>query len=240
MGRTKKIFTNSRVIILLIFLFLALIAIRPDPSNTGVAIKSVIKNSTASIAGLENPRQNAAPMSREVIKTVNNVPIYNMEDYNQAMTRLQINRSVIITTDIDTYRLVTREIIEVTELNETELKNVTEEIETESVVEVYNETTDQTVNKTVIERENVTKEVEVPKLNITHTGLVEDIGIRVGEAPKNNIKKGLDLQGGTRVLLKPEEVLSKNDMDTLIENMKERLNVYGLSDLVIRSAEDLS
>ncbi|MBU1704020.1 MAG: hypothetical protein KJ922_01520, partial [Nanoarchaeota archaeon] len=31
-----------------------------------------------------------------------------------------------------------------------------------------------------------------------------------------------------------------NDMDTLIENMKERLNVYGLSDLVIRSAEDLS
>ena len=67
-----------------------------------------------------------------------------------------------------------------------------------------------------------------------------DIGLRVYDAPKTNIRKGLDLQGGTRVLLKPEVKLSKFDVGILIDNMKERLNVYGLSDLVIRDANDLT
>jgi preprotein translocase subunit SecD len=42
------------------------------------------------------------------------------------------------------------------------------------------------------------------------------------------------------VLLQPEEVLPENTMDILLENMKERLNVYGLSDIVVREAGDLS
>ncbi|MBI2658499.1 hypothetical protein HYX05_00135, partial [Candidatus Woesearchaeota archaeon] len=54
-----------------------------------------------------------------------------------------------------------------------------------------------------------------------------------------NIRKGLDLQGGTRVLLQPESKLSQFDMSILIDNMKERLNVYGLSDIVIKDANDL-
>ena len=62
----------------------------------------------------------------------------------------------------------------------------------------------------------------------------EDIGLRVYNAPKNNIRKGLDLQGGTRVLLEPETVLSAEDTSSLIDNMKERLNIYGLSDLNIQ------
>jgi len=55
-----------------------------------------------------------------------------------------------------------------------------------------------------------------------------------------NIKKGLDLQGGTRVLLKPETKISEDNLTFLIENMERRLNVYGLSDLTIRGAGDLS
>jgi len=69
---------------------------------------------------------------------------------------------------------------------------------------------------------------------------LEDIGIRVFKAPKTNIRKGLDLQGGTRVLLQPETVLIPQDLQTLIDTMGERLNVYGLSDLIIRDATDLS
>jgi preprotein translocase subunit SecD len=236
MGRAKKILKNSRVVLLLIFLGMALIAIRPSFDSDGVAIRNIVVNSSASDAGISNPKPNSPPMSKEIIKTINNVQIQGLEDYNKLVAGLGLNRSVIITTNLDTYRLITREVINVEELNETELKEITEEVE--EIVEFYNETTNQTINKTIIK--NVTKEVEVPKLNITHTGVVDDIGIRVSEAPTNNIRKGLDLQGGTRVLLEPEETISKENMNTLIDNMKERLNVYGLSDLVVRQAEDLS
>ncbi|MBS1266346.1 MAG: Protein-export membrane protein SecD [Candidatus Woesearchaeota archaeon] len=68
----------------------------------------------------------------------------------------------------------------------------------------------------------------------------EDIGLSVYNAPKTNIRLGLDLQGGTRVLLQPEEKLSSDQVTGLIENMKQRLNVYGLSDIVVRSTNDLS
>lgn len=68
----------------------------------------------------------------------------------------------------------------------------------------------------------------------------DDLGISVYDAPKTNIRLGLDLQGGTRVVLKPEEKLSPADLDALVANMNERLNLYGLSDVIIRTAYDLS
>jgi len=69
---------------------------------------------------------------------------------------------------------------------------------------------------------------------------VEDIGLSVYNAPKTNIRKGLDLQGGTRVLLEPDEELPAEEMDTLLESIKYRINVYGLTDIVVRSVGDLS
>ncbi|MFA6887919.1 MAG: hypothetical protein WC254_00300, partial [Candidatus Woesearchaeota archaeon] len=65
------------------------------------------------------------------------------------------------------------------------------------------------------------------------------LGIEVYEAPTSNLKKGLDLQGGTRVLLQPESEVSQDDMSLIIENLQQRLNVYGLSDLVITEAKDM-
>lgn len=67
-----------------------------------------------------------------------------------------------------------------------------------------------------------------------------DLGISVKNAPKTNLKLGLDLQGGTRVLLKPERLLSTEETDNLIENINQRLNAYGLRDMTIRSSKDLS
>ncbi len=68
----------------------------------------------------------------------------------------------------------------------------------------------------------------------------ENLGLRIYDAPKSNILLGLDLQGGTRVVLQPETKLSSSDMEILLKNMQERLNVFGLSDTTIRSANDLS
>ncbi len=67
-----------------------------------------------------------------------------------------------------------------------------------------------------------------------------DIGLEVFKAPTSNIRKGLDLEGGTRVLLQPSEQISDDDLDITISSLKERLNVYGLSDIIIRAASDLA
>jgi len=64
--------------------------------------------------------------------------------------------------------------------------------------------------------------------------------ITVGEIAKTRIKLGLDLQGGSRALVKPEKKLSVSEIDDLIAVTSERLNVYGLTDIVIRPQSDLS
>ena len=49
--KAKKIIKNVRVIILLVFLILAIVAISPRPGIDGVAIRSVITGSAAADAG---------------------------------------------------------------------------------------------------------------------------------------------------------------------------------------------
>lgn len=66
------------------------------------------------------------------------------------------------------------------------------------------------------------------------------LGLKVYNSPTTNLRKGLDLEGGTRVLLKPTEPISAEDLDSTIATLKERLNVYGLSDVIVRSASDLA
>ncbi len=183
MGKLKKIFTNFRVIILLIFLILATVAIMPKFWNDGVAIRSVGMNTSASISGIKNPLPTQSLMSRERIIEINGVKIKDTVDYYNFISSMQGNRTYTIKTNVGLYRV---------------------------------------------------------NVKYDQSGKVEDIGLRVMNAPKTNIRKGLDLQGGTRVLLKPEQKISDNDMGILLDNMIQRLNVYGLSDVVVREASDLS
>ncbi len=67
----------------------------------------------------------------------------------------------------------------------------------------------------------------------------DEIGITVTEAARSNIRKGLDLQGGTRVLLSPEEKITDSQVNDIISVMGSRLNIYGLSDVTVKSAADL-
>lgn len=64
--------------------------------------------------------------------------------------------------------------------------------------------------------------------------------IIVGEISKTRIKKGLDLEGGARALVKPEVELSSSEMDDLIALSNQRFNVYGLRDVSIRQVSDLA
>ena len=227
--KLKKIITNVRVIILLIFLLLAVAAISPRPWIEGVVIGSIVKNSSASEAGIQQSPPNVKPVDRERIIEINNNPIMSVSDYYNYVNTLEPNQSVQIKTNKALYRLTTREDIEIIELNETVKKTIEEIV-----------TVNESINGTITEKnKTTTKQIDVPKIKKISHGM-EDVGIRVFSAPSTNIRKGLDLQGGTRILLQPEEILPQQDLGTLIDTIEERLNVYGLSDLVIRDASDLS
>ncbi len=230
MSKLKKIFTNLRVIILLAVILFAVVAINPNPLNKGVTIRNVIINSSASLAGIESPKPTASPMSKERIISMNNKPINNVLDYYSFEAGLKPNRTVRIKTNKGIYRLITKYNTETIILNETINKTVTEEVNATIIV-----------NGTKVSKKiNKTKIITVPKTITKIYNNSIDLGIRVYNAPTTNVRKGLDLQGGTRVLLEPEEKISADEMEIVLSNIKQRLNVYGLSDIVVRTTSDLS
>ncbi len=226
--KLKSIFTNVRVIVLLVFLVLAIVAIHPS-SREGVAIRSVMKNSSAELAGIESPKPTSTPMSRDIIVSMNGEPIRTEQDYYEFIETLEPDRSVQVKTLNGVYRLTTRADVVRHYLNETEIVIRNETIQ-------VNETID---NVTQLVNKTVQKEVEVQKYDEEIVG-TQDLGLKIYPAPSNNIRKGLDLQGGTRVLMQPEEQVSSEDMETIIENMRYRLNVFGLTDVMLTKTKDLS
>ncbi len=68
----------------------------------------------------------------------------------------------------------------------------------------------------------------------------EQLKITVGEIPKSKIKTGLDLSGGARALVKPQNVtLSDLEIADLVAVTGARFNVYGLKDITIKPVKDL-
>ncbi len=68
----------------------------------------------------------------------------------------------------------------------------------------------------------------------------ETFKITVESVPKTKIKTGLDLRGGARALIKPEISLTEEQLDDLVAISRNRLNVYGLSDINVKGITDLS
>ncbi|MFP4424664.1 MAG: MMPL family transporter [Candidatus Woesearchaeota archaeon] len=222
--KLKKIFTNIRVLILLVFLVLAVVAIYPNFTAEGVAIRNVKVNTSAAEAGIESPNPNSPPMTRERVIAINNQPIKDLADYYEIVSDLRPNLTITLQTNDDVYTLTTREKFETITLNETTTK-------------VVEETYQETINQTLVNKTR-NKTVVVNKTEKRSLGM-EDLGLSVYDAPNSNIRKGLDLEGGTRVVLSPEEKLPDDTLDLLVSNLERRLNIYGLSDLVVRKAGDI-
>ena len=62
----------------------------------------------------------------------------------------------------------------------------------------------------------------------------------VQNVPHTRIKTGLDIQGGARALVQPDQQLTNDQLQDLIAVSNNRLNVFGLSDVQIRGVTDLS
>ncbi len=246
MSKIKKLVTNIRVIILVIILAAMLITIHPDPYKKGVAIRAVAKNSSAEIAGIHSPLPSDKPMFREVIFDINGQAVNDLSDYYNITSRLKPGDTVIIRTTSNFDYSGDQRKLSLTSLTHKYTLTVLPEYNTT----VLNETENVTVHKVVPENVTVngTVMLENRTINVTETRhkvkktLVgaQDLGLTVYQAPTSNIKKGLDLQGGTRVLLQPEHPVSDSDFSLIMDNLKQRLNVYGLSDIVVRKVTDLT
>ncbi len=73
---------------------------------------------------------------------------------------------------------------------------------------------------------------------ILFTNHPPEITLKAISATRINL--GLDLEGGSRALVAPEEEISQSQLSELIDLTRERFNVYGLKDIVIRPVSDLS
>jgi preprotein translocase subunit SecD len=217
--KLKKIFTSWRVLLLLGLLLASFVIINPAFDDRGVAIRSVAINSSASLAGISGPSPSSLPRQREILYSINNNPINSISDYYDVISTIPPNITVIAETSEGTYRILSKPLINTTIVG----------YEFEDVETIINETT----NETVVER------IEVPVIDGTVLG-TQDLGLGVYDAPASNLRLGLDLEGGTRVLLEPEDEVTEDDTGVLIENLKQRLNVYGLSDISVKSASDLT
>jgi len=82
-----------------------------------------------------------------------------------------------------------------------------------------------------------TKNDELTLVDIAEPGL----GIVVEERPSTKINLGLDLIGGTRVILKPiEDNVTEDVMNQIISTLETRINIYGLRESRFQIVNDIS
>ncbi len=66
------------------------------------------------------------------------------------------------------------------------------------------------------------------------------IGIQVSEPPRSSLNFGLELNGGTKLVLQPELELSQVDFENVIDILRHRLDLFGVKGAAVSSITDLS
>lgn len=73
---------------------------------------------------------------------------------------------------------------------------------------------------------------------ISNRSISESLGLSVREEPRSNIRLGIELEGGSRLILKTQETLSQSDFDLLVDTLQSRLDVYGASGTRVNKLDD--
>ncbi len=233
-------FLNWKVILLIAFLLFSLISIAPNPFADGINVKAVESSSQIASLGI-TPKEKILAINDKGVKTV--------EEFNNALKYLEAdNQTIKLKTNFNTimYNVSTTmgfkvddnlTILEVEEGYENIYSNtIVKEINNVKIKNIsqYNEFLDSLFPK---------KKVSIVTSRTKYTYLTNKKP-EITAAPEKTtaIKMGLDLEGGTRVLIKPKKengTVTVRDTNDLITVMSNRLNLYGLSDLTIRAADDL-
>lgn len=233
----KKIMT-VRVWILLIAMIITALAINYNPWAEGVEIKTVSPNSLTAQQGIQ---------AGQKIISVNGQEIKTTQDYQDAVASyVNQPKEIEIETNKGNFSYnVTNSIgFEYENLTITRTEDFTPLEEGMEIVSINGKILTNSTEVT----EEINKILPQKKISIiTNKGEYIYLTrgapeITVGEARKSNLRKGLELSGGTRVLLelKADREITDKDVTDLISVLDNRLNVYGLQDLKIRPANDLS
>jgi len=233
-----------KIWLLICFLIISAIAIAPWKAfDSGVLIKSVNDNSSASFEGLAKG---------EIIKDINGHLIASLADFSNATTDIFNLQPVEFTIKAlannipktYSYSSLTLDLAVNDNLTITNVYGIALDSNI-SINETLTEINGETISS--MEKFNEVKLGLEPKIKLTiqtnkgkHVFYASKLDFAVSETPKSNLKAGLDIQGGAKALVKPEKKLSQSEMEDLIRVTKERLNVYGLADIAVRSATDLS
>lgn len=67
----------------------------------------------------------------------------------------------------------------------------------------------------------------------------EIVGISVRTKPTSNIKLGIELEGGSRLILEPKSNLTDSDFDLLVSSLQNRLDIYGASGTKVNKISDV-
>jgi preprotein translocase subunit SecD len=227
---------TTRVWILLIVLVLALIAIAPNPWAEGIVVSNLDVTGDAADAGLG---------VGDILYSINEYEVSNVADVEDALELLRYEEqevTVVTTEESLTYTVTNVLEFEVDDNLTISYTNVDLSYGSQ-ILSINGESFADSEEFEAFYDEMMPK--QTVKIE-TDGGLIAYISrevpdISAEEAGTSNLVFGLDFTGGTRVLLQPvsdEAEITDYDIETLIEVLSNRLNVYGLSDVKIRSAED--
>jgi len=228
-------FLTLRVWILLIALVLAVIAISPNPWAEGIEIVSIDPSSDAAQNGLS---------VGQILVSIGDQEITSLQDVSDTLVFFAYPAQDIVvkTTDEDVTYSVTNDLGFIVDENLTVIASKVNVTLGSTLLSINGEeVTNYTLFKDVYDTLIPTRMIRIE----TDEGLFaylsrEVLDITVGEVQKTHLVFGLDFTGGTRVLLQPvsTEEITDDDITMLIDVLGNRLNVYGLSDIQIRSAQD--
>tara|TARA_Y100000310_G_C20695607_1_gene825471 strand:- start:338 stop:2071 length:1734 start_codon:yes stop_codon:yes gene_type:complete len=223
-----------RAWVLVVALILAVVAISPNPWAEGIEVQSITSGSDADEFGLS---------AGDILQTINDFEINTLEDFYDAAEAMEYEEQVLVVeTSVETTAYsITNDVGFVVDENLTVLSS--DFLESDATLlglngvdfetyEDYEDYLNDLIPKNTIK-------ITTDSASIAYLSR-EMLDITVGEAQKSNLVLGLDLQGGTRVLLEPISDVAVTDAEIadLIKVLSNRLNVYGLSDIVIRTAND--
>ena len=87
---------------------------------------------------------------------------------------------------------------------------------------------------------NESKRLDITTMNSEHVLFIsEPPNLVVEELRSTNIQTGLDIRGGSRALVKADQDLTDLELQELIDVSRNRLNVFGISDVEISGVTDL-
>lgn len=72
----------------------------------------------------------------------------------------------------------------------------------------------------------------------TNESKIAQLGLSVRESPNSNIRLGIELEGGSRLILSPEDNLTEEDYTLLVDTLQSRLDVFGASGTRVNKLED--